>query len=535
MVGSGRLSGGCGHGGLVLHGITVTGVLAELGIEHRSQAQPDLPVMVEADPTGFARAGLDPPRQAARCSAIGAALDRLDAHYWSNIRRRRSPRWTRSSRFCPRCLAETGQWIETWQHPYHVACLTHGVLLEWRCPYCHAEPFTKPTWLAHDGHPTACHDFIDIPSGKRYRERCGTQLSEAHTFEAHPDLLAAQEWLWSLLASAAREEQVTVVGFDVPAATAYEAAADIITENTLDPAVYEVRHDTEAGLERAHLLLTQPSVRDAAAIAAQVRGFEPQDGVAPIGPVSRVRHRPRDPVLTAISLQQHHGQLTIGAELRFRLGTATPCYPQSWHIATTSLNPTAAMPALPMSAILSTLWPGSLTLGDPALDTHHGIDTPLGRAFGAIALARFGSDRGWRLIAVNLALPAHCASTGARHWRGIDKAGLWPAYTRAIAELFEHLHAHPPPIDYQRRRITAQSAAVQAQARHILAPEATPEDRRAFCATLWNAYTAGDLSFAPEPFRRASLECETADDELLVQAASGLGKPPTEPLTWRPP
>ena len=59
------------------YGITVTGVLAELGIDHRSQAQPDLPAMVEADPTGFARAGLDPPQQAARCSVIGASLDRL--------------------------------------------------------------------------------------------------------------------------------------------------------------------------------------------------------------------------------------------------------------------------------------------------------------------------------------------------------------------------------------------------------------------------------------------------------------------------
>ncbi|MGV1009548.1 MAG: TniQ family protein [Dermatophilaceae bacterium] len=450
------------------YGITVTGVLAELGIDHRSQAQPDLPSMVAADPTGFARAGLDPPHQSARCSTIGAALDRLDAHYWSDIRCRRNPRWTRSSRFCPRCLAETGQWAETWQHPYHVACPTHGVLLELRCPWCHAEPFAKPTWLAHDGHPTACHDFIDTPTGKRYRERCGTQLGETPTFEAHPDLMAAQEWLWSVIASAAREEQVTVAGFEVPAATAYEAAAEVITENTLDPRVSDIRFAEEHGIQVAHFLLTQPSLGEAASVAAQIRGFNPQEGVAPIGPLFRVQQRPRNPVLTAIALQQHQGQLTVGAELKFRVGTPAPCYPQAWRVKSSPLTPGSGLADLPMSAIPSTLWPGSVSLGDPELDARHGVDTPLGRAFAAIALARFGSDRGWRLIAVNLGLPAHCASTGARHWYAIDKAGLWSIYVQAISRLFEQLHADPPPINYKRRRITAQPATVQAQARRLL-------------------------------------------------------------------
>lgn len=516
------------------YGITVTGVLAELGIDHRSQAQPDLPAMVSADPTGFARAGLDPPQQAARCSVIGAALDRLDAHYWSDIRCRRSPRWTRSSRFCPRCLAETQQWAETWQHPYHLACLNHGVLLEWRCPYCHAEPLAKPTWLAHGGHPNACHDFIDTPTGKRYRARCGTQLSETPTVEAHPDLLGAQEWLWSVIASAAREKQVTVAGFDVPAVTAYEAAAEIISENTLDPKICAIRFAEEHGLQVAHLLLTQPSLRDAASVAAEVRGFNAQEGVAPIGPLFRVKQRPRNAVLTAISLQQHQGQLTVGAELKFRVGTPAPCYPQAWQVKTTPLTPAASLPDLPMSSIPSTLWPGSITLGSAELDSHHGVDTPLGRAFAAIALARFASDRGWRLIAVNLGLPASCASTGARHWHAIDKAGHWPTYIHAISRLFELLHADPPPIDYQRRRITAQPAAIQAQGRRLLT-DATREDRRGFGARLWTLYTGSEIQFAPAPLSEGPQPGGPAPDEMIAATAAALGKPPDEPLVWQPP
>lgn len=517
------------------YGITVTSVLAELGIDHRSQAQPDLPAMVEADPTGFARAGLDPPQQAARCSVIGAALDRLDAHYWSDVRCRRSPRWTRSSRFCPRCLAETGQWVETWQHPYHLACLTHGVLLEWRCPYCHAEPFAKPTWLAHDGSPTACHDFIDTTTGKRYRERCGTQLSETPSVQAHPDLLAAQEWLWSVLSAAVQDHDITATGFDVPAATAYEAAAEIITENTLDPTIFDIRFAEEHGLHAAHVILTQPSLGEAASVAAEVRGFNPQEGVAPIGPLFRVKQRPRNPVLSAISLQQHQGQLTVGAELKFRVGTVAPCYPQAWQVKTTPLTPAASFPDLPMSAIPTTLWPGTVTVGDPDLDARHGINTPLGRAFAAIALARFASDRGWRLIAVNLGLPAHCASTGARHWHTIDKAGLWPSYVQAISRLFEQLHANPPPIDYERRRLTAQPEAIKTVARKLLAPDATRDKQRAFCAHLWSVYTGGNNIFAPPPLSECAEAPEPTSGEATDAAARALGKPTHEPLVWQPP
>jgi len=517
------------------YGITVTGVLAELGIDHRSQAQPDLAAMVAADPTGFARAGLDPALQAARCSVIGAALDRLDAHYWSDIRGRRSPRWTRSSRFCPRCLAESGQWAETWQHPYHLACTSHGVLLEWRCPYCHAEPFAKPTWLAHDGHPTACHDFIDTPTGKRYRERCGTELAETPTVEAHPDLLAAQEWLWSLISATAREVPVTVAGFEVAATAAYEAAAEIITENTLDPKASDIRFAEQHGLQVAHFLLTRSSLGEAASVASEVRGFNPQEGLAPIGPLFRVQQRPRNAVLTAISLQQHQGRLTVGAELKFRVGTPAPCYPQTWRVTTTPLTPAAGLPDLPMSSIPSTLWPESITLGSAELDAQFGVETPLGRAFAAIALARFASDRGWRLIAVNLGLPAHCASTGARHWHAIDKAGLWPTYVRSIARVFEQLQADPPPIDYERRRITAQPDAIKALARKFLAPETTRDERRAFCAHLWSVYTGGHITFAPKPLSEWANDQEDAPKNVLESAATGVGRPPGEPLTWQPP
>ena len=321
--------------------------------------------------------------------------------------------------------------------------------------------------------------------------------------EAHPDLQAAQEWLWTLIAAASREEQVVVAGFHVPAATAYEAAAEIITENTLDPKIFDIRFAEEHGLQVAHLLLTQPSLRDAASLATDVGGFNPQEGVAPIGPLFRVQQRPRNAVLTAISLQQHQGQLTVGAELKFRIGTPAPCYPQAWRATTTPLTPAASLPDLPMSSIPSTLWPGSITLGSVELDSHHGVDTPLG--------------------------------TGARHWHAIDKAGHWPTYVQAIGRLFEQLHACPPPIDYERRRITAQPDAVKTLVRKRHAPDSTRDERRAFCAHLWSVYTGGHITFAPKPLSGWANDHEDAPDDVLESAATGLGRPPGEPLTWQPP
>lgn len=408
------------------YGITPGAVLDEIGATSRRQVHPDLPALIRADPAGFTRVGLHPSVQAARASSRGATLEQLDGHYWADVRYRRTPRWARASRYCPACLADTGVWTDTWQHPYHLACTIHGLLLEVACPRCQARPLAKPTWLTHDGSPAACHDFINATSSTRYRRRCNTDLTLTPTSQAHPDLLAAQEWLWQVVTAADDGEPVTVIGLPVDAAIVYQAAAEVITENTHDLAAGELRFAEEHGLAVAHLLLTQTSAAAAAELAPQLGGFHPQQGAAPIGPLYRVTHRPRNPVISAISLQQHQGRLTVGAELKFRVGTSAPAYPVAWQVKTSALTLSAGLPELPMAAIPATLWPGSVTLGDPALDVEHGVDAPLGRALAALALARYGSTRGWRLLAVGLGLPARSATTGARHWHGIDQAGSGP-------------------------------------------------------------------------------------------------------------
>lgn len=82
-----------------------------------------------------------------------------------------------------------------------------------------------------------------------------------------------------------------------------------------------------------------------------------------------------------------------------------------------------------------------------------------------------------------------------------------------------------PPIDYERRRITAQPEAIKTLARNLLAPDATRDDRRAFGAHLWGAYTGGHISFAPRPLSEWANDQEDEPKDVLEAAATGLSRP----------
>jgi len=48
-------------------------------------------------------------------------------------------------------------------------------------------------------------------------------------------------------------------------------------------------------------------------------------------------------------------------------------------------------------------------------------------------------------------------------------------------------------------------------------------------------YTGGQLEFAPTPLQDWRLAASTEPNEVIEAAATGLGKPTDEPLTWQPP
>ncbi|MBK8867394.1 MAG: hypothetical protein V9G15_12985 [Dermatophilaceae bacterium] len=121
-----------------------------------------------------------------------------------------------------------------------------------------------------------------------------------------------------------------------------------------------------------------------------------------------------------------------------------------------------------------------------------------------------------------------------RHWHTIDQAGHWTTYVRAIARLFEQLHADLTPIDYEWRRISALPAALRAQAWRLL-PNATRGEPPRFSASLWVQYTGGELQLAPAQLHEWNATDDPETGDVIESAATGLGKPTGEPLAWQPP
>ena len=411
----------------------------------------------------------------------------------------------------------------------------------------------QPTWLTSTAGPLACAAFVNESPG-RYNSRCRTRLDLAPTVAAEPELLAAQAFLFDLARVAADtpDSVVTVTGVDTPAVVAYLAVLDLLafTQLTLAPprrpdAARSGRPDEDHlvhAVRLTHQVLGQPTLGGAARAASRTRAFGPDDEQVPIGPGLVVRRRPRNPLLAAIHFTGLHGQLGLGAQLQFRLGSPTPGYPTEWLPATwPTLRSRRSTAPLPLAHIPQVLWPGSLHLDDAdELD----LGSPTARAAAAVGLARYGSTRPWRVIAINLGLPGHLATACARHWRQIHRAGHWHAYLSTLDDLFTRLHDQPPPIDYERRRLKAGDVPALLGHAHdaleIAGTPSHPDSAPALAQRFWQLYTGGHPDFAPAliadhgpgPPRGILDDCLPA-----LHRAVHDGDPDADhgPLTWVPP
>ena len=158
----------------------------------------------------------------------------------------------------------------------------------------------------------------------------------------------------------------------------------------------------------------------------------------------------------AVFLADQHERVPLDLELRFRLGSDRPRYPDGWQAHDRILHPADARGGLPLSSIPQLIWPEALDL--PGAD-QLGLKTPSGRAFASMCLAGYGTDRPVRVLATALGLPGWTAPTSRQHWQAIHDAGLWRDYLHAIQRLFDRLHEYPPPVNYLNRRLQAQDPA----------------------------------------------------------------------------
>jgi hypothetical protein len=174
-------------------------------------------------------------------------------------------------------------------------------------------------------------------------------------------------------------------------------------------------------------------------------------------------------------------------------------------------------------------------------------------------LAKVGSTRPWRLIAIDLGLPASFTVHPPNLVRHLRRTGAWPSVLRRLDEVATLLEATPPPIDYQSRRwIAADQDLLVAAVNHtrsLLCACHGWVSTSALVELFWSVYTGGDLRLAaptegtllnPDLYHRDDEEGAhtdpTADPDLArflamvaTAVAEAAGHNPGEPLTWRPP
>ncbi|MDQ2758634.1 MAG: TniQ family protein [Actinomycetota bacterium] len=486
--------------------------------------------------------------------------------YLIRYHRRETPLPT-SYRYCPDCLAESGGvWLAEWSQPLHTICVPHRVLLRRCCPDCGRRRFSSPAWMTHDTPAWTCSEPAS-PQTRQVRVPrtrhpvCGRDLRTTSAEPASDADLATQLRLWDLAVAAAdapdgRDGQDgqdrSYGGFPASNRDVFDAALELTVERfgDLRPLVRattapRVLLDAVAA---AFQVLDQPDADAAAHVASGYGLLHPAGPVTPIGPDRVLNLRPRNPLLASIRLATLHDRLSPSAQLVFRTGSSLPRYPQPQ--PQPQLWRTGADQAQ-LAWIPQLIWPGQLT---PWIDDRDFRD----RAAASMLLAKVGSTRPWRFIALDLGLPADLATSPASLVRSLKRDGTWPDVLARLDDLAGRLEQDPPPINYQARRWTAaRYDDVIAAVNHTMAYLGPPHP---WCTThllvelFWPVYTGGDLRLAapatgtllnPDLYHQHDHDTGNAgplsDPRLLAfftataATLNGATDNAAEPLTWQPP
>jgi hypothetical protein len=528
------------------YGMHPRGILTDLGLQARPQRHLDL-YRLFATPEGAGaagRVGLQPEDLTTRPALAGALYGTRDRHR-REFRGMRRPPTMRESRWCAQCLKETGVWQDSWRDPLHLYCQDHGLVLIARCPNCFAVPFASTAWTTSLLGPTRCPDFVESSWDDRYRQRCGASFLHTDQQPADSSDLEDQELLLGH-ALIAHQEPATLMracGITGRALTVYEAALEIITnlcghlDLRIDP---ECEEQLFYACRVAAQFVNAPDPRTAVRYAARHSAFGAD--FIPFGPRAKVHAERRNPLLMAVFLADQHERVPLDLELRFRLGSVRPRYPDGWQAHDRILHPADAQPGLPLTSIPQAIWPGALDLPDA---DGLGMETPVGRTFTSMCLAGYGTDRPVRALATALGLPGWVAPSYRQHWQAIHDAGRWRDYLRALQCLFDRLHEHPPPIDYMQRRLHAQDPRhLKDVTDHILAElnRSGRSGRRAVARstvarTVWAQYTNGDPGYAPTGYgirrRRQPVNILRPADIADLWPSNG-GPLDDPPVAWAP-
>jgi molybdenum-dependent DNA-binding transcriptional regulator ModE len=364
-------------------------------------------------------------------------------------------------RFCPRCLSQNaGRWSLEWRLPWVTVCLKHHCFLHDRCRACGQEFNIRSGWFNAKKHPQ--------PDRCRCSEHLGAAPLDVLPV-CHPVLLL-QRRLASLLtrqvvrsgvyrtrpvSSAQLLADVRLLALRILGTATPQTLAEALrsTGPSGEPQYWAERLDTTiagrvgwslsapapvgaAGVAAALNVLLQPSFEAAAAALQLVAAADKSHQIRPGRSKLGFKPSPALIAVEVVSRADHYGPVDA---LRYRLMSSRPRYP---------VRPPDRVADSLARAVPTMFWP-EWSLALPVAPKNQAWVTR--RQILSWLLLETGSRRTERSIRRELG----CSLNGQRAHeaaRMMSQQPEWPAIATALVRLHDYLAAHPPRVDYQRRR-----------------------------------------------------------------------------------
>jgi hypothetical protein len=526
------------------YGTHARALLGLLGLETRPQRLVDVRELLESPngEAGAARIGAD---RSAMLERIGLTqmLHELRGRFAETFGSDMLPAARAGSKWCPQCLDDYGYWRQVWSEPLLAICTRCNLWLESGCPKCGAVPFSDPTWASSHGDALHCSAFASITNG-RYRQRCGADLRHVPHRTPHANHSNLQRRLVRLINTASNHpaQLVDAAGMRVTAESTVFGLFELLgAKETPFIVKYLVpspggRYTPVMG-DAPVLKILETTPTSKASAYARNQGYLDRAGSPTrlLGPRHSTRKNPQTPFVTALWMNELVDNLPPDPQLRFRFGSGRPRYPDEWQTHDAHLHPLDARSGLPLSWVPQAVWPEALRMEDQHLV---GLNSPYGRVFVALCLAKYGTTRSWRTVAAALGLPATSAARFARYWPTLRSANLVGSFLAAIDDLFHRVHDSPPPIDYHQRRVAAWDPAdFVGLLNGEFSPRGVAPVHPLDAWTLtgeWATYTGGVPLLAPPGYGRPT-GSRLGSPQLIHPGTADSPLGDGTPVTWTPP
>ena len=371
----------------------------------------------------------------------------------------------RRSRFCPRCLADIeGRWKLVWRLRWSFVCMRHQCLLADGCPACQSLQRVAPTTVDLVPTPGRCTRKLH---GRHAREvhRCNTHLAAARVVSLHPGHPTLQvqqviaETLITGMATRGIYARVPAIG-SAFIADLCALGGRILGYSSADEIARRVPADLVGpfGVEAGRIPVTRRGVTaDSSALATSVAATAAwsilqSESIGTAG--SQLRWliasgrrkglsvsatnigwgRGISASLVAAQLSALSAFLPPSDQLRYRTHSELPCRARSAGAAERARR----LPSL--------LWPAvcrRVRCG--------GIGFPQLRSALAVAVVLVGSAVTLSEAAALLGSVTDARAV-SRVLQRLARADIAEKVLESMTDLADQLDAHPPPVDYARRR-----------------------------------------------------------------------------------